>query len=209
MTRLPVVPLPRALVIIRRCGALCFFLLSSALAGCASDKPYVWAETLPPENSSEATIRPGDHIFVLVQGQDTMSGEVQVRADGSIVQGVLGKVDLSGASPSEAARRISERLKGVVVDPRVTVAIISTSSKIRVVGEVAHPGPFEVGSNENVLDAIARAGGLTEFADKDRIFVLRRHPRLSRVRFRYSDLVGAEAHSLSFRLQDDDVVVVE
>lgn len=209
MTRSSAVLLPRAFVLKGRSGVLTLFLSSAVLAGCAADKPYVWAETLPPENSSETTIRPGDHVFVLVQGQDAMSGEVQVRADGSIVQAVLGKVDVSGASPSEAARRISERLKGVVVDPRVTVAIVSTSSKIRVVGEVAHPGPFEVGSNENVLDAIARAGGLTEFADKDRIFVLRRHPRLSRVRFRYSDLVGAEAHSLSFRLQDDDVVVVE
>lgn len=209
MTRLPAFLLPRALAKKIRSGAFSLFLLSSAVAGCAAENPYVWAEALPPEGASEVAIRPGDHIFVLVQGQDTMSGELQVRADGSIVQAVLGKVDLSGASPSEAARRISERLKGVVVDPRVTVAIVSTSSKIRVVGEVAHPGPFEVGTSENVLDAIARAGGLTEFADKDRIFVLRRHPTLSRIRFRYSDLIGAEAHSTSFRLQDDDVVVVE
>lgn len=204
MKRPPVLPhghrIPWTLILVLLCSAM----------ACAAERPYVWADSLPASHGSgEVTIRPGDHVFVLVQGQDAMSGELPVRADGSIVQPVIGRLDLAGASTGDAARRISERLRGVVVDPRVNVSIVSTTAKISVVGEVAHPGPFDIGATEGVLEAIARAGGLTEFADKDRIFVLRRHPTLSRVRFRYSDLVGAETHSISFRLQDDDVVVVE
>ncbi len=180
------------------------------VTSCAAEKPYVWVGTLPAEGSpTEATLRPGDRIFVLVQGQDALSGELPVRVDGSVLQPVYGKIEVHGATASEAARRITERLKGLVVDPRVTVTIVSTSAKVSVVGEVTHPGPFDIGSNEGVLDALARAGGLTEFADDDRIFVLRRHPALSRIRFRYSDLVGADPRSVTFRLQDDDVVVVE
>jgi len=180
------------------------------LSGCSGERPYVWVSSLPAgAEEREAHIAPGDRIFVLVQGQEAMSGELLVREDGSIVLAVVGRVDLAGATPTEAGRRVTERLHGVVVDPKVTVAIVSTSAKISVVGEVAHPGPFAVGPNDGVLDALAKAGGLSEFADKDGIFVLRRGEPTQRIRFRYSDLVGADAKSLSFRLRNADVVVVE
>jgi hypothetical protein len=51
---------------------------------------------------------------------------------------------------------------------------------------------------------------LTEFANKDRIFVIRTEgTALQRIRFRVADLTAAEPHSIGFRLQDGDVVVVE
>ena len=77
-----------------------------------------------------------------------------------------------------------------------------------VVEEVTHPGPFEVDRGEGVLQALGRAGGFTEFASKDGIYVLRDKPT-ERVRFRYEDLVGGDERSLKFRLRDGDVVVVE
>jgi hypothetical protein len=50
---------------------------------------------------------------------------------------------------------------------------------------------------------------LNEFANRDRIFVLRGAAPQTRVRFRARELTGAEPHAARFLLQDGDVVVVE
>ena len=176
--------------------------------GCATQHPFVWVDSLAPSAVS-TVIAPGDRLFLLVQGQDAMSGELVVREDGSVLQSVLGRLEVAGLSTEEATQRVAARLKGVVVDPRVTIAIVGSSAKISVVGEVVHPGAFQIATNEGVLEAIAKAGGLTEFADRDSIFVIRRGTNAPRVRFRYSDLVGADVKSIAFRLRDADVVVAE
>jgi len=60
-----------------------------------------------------------------------------------------------------------------------------------------------------VLSALAAAGGLTEFAGKEAIFVLRPGNPPKRVRFRYEALAHGEGRSGAFRLKDGDTVVVE
>jgi protein involved in polysaccharide export with SLBB domain len=67
---------------------------------------------------------------------------------------------------------------------------------------------MELEARDGVLAAIARAGGLTEFAKKSRIFVLRKEPEPMRVRFDYGELARGEGPA-SFRLQEGDVIVVE
>jgi polysaccharide export outer membrane protein len=63
--------------------------------------------------------------------------------------------------------------------------------------------------DDSILSAIANAGGFTDFADEDSIYVVRKEPHLLRIRFRLRDLAGAEAVSARFRLNDNDVIVVE
>jgi polysaccharide export outer membrane protein len=61
-----------------------------------------------------------------------------------------------------------------------------------------------------VIPALASAGWLTEFADRDKIFVIRSEAGvIQRIRFRARDLTAAESHSTGFRLKDGDVVVVD
>jgi polysaccharide export outer membrane protein len=81
--------------------------------------------------------------------------------------------------------------------------------RVSVLGEVKQPGRFELEYDESLLSAVARGGGLTEYADRDSIYVVRREPHLLRIRFRFRDLAGPEAISARFRLNDGDVVVVE
>ncbi len=190
--------------------AACALLVALA-SGCASGKPYVWVDDLPAAAAdTEHRIRPNDKLFLVVTGQESLTGEVQVREDGCLVQPVLGKLCIEGLTTREASERIRERLRGMVVNPDVVLAVVATSpSRVSVVGEVEHPGQFDVDRAEGVLNALARAGGLTEFANKDGIFVIRRSPEGKRVRFRYSDLTGGDEKSIAFRLQDGDVVVVE
>ncbi len=182
-----------------------------ACSACGASHPYVWVDDLPRSATAEVPqIRAGDRLYVLVKGQDALTGEVPVRLDGNIVHPVFGVVAVAGTSPREAARRIEARLRNVVLDANVSVAIAARLPyQVSVVGEVTHPGPLELEPGEGVLQALARAGGFTEFANRSGIYVLRQRPEDERVRFRYDDLAGGDARSLGFRLHDGDVVVVE
>ena len=102
-------------------------------------------------------------------------------------------------------------LTGVLVKPEVTVSIVKIAAvRVNVVGEVRTPGSYELTRSRGVMSALATAGWLTEFANKERIFVVRTEgTTIQRLRFRVADLTAAEPHAVGFRLQDGDVVVVE
>jgi polysaccharide export outer membrane protein len=121
---------------------------------------------------------------------------------------VVGRVHVVGLKPDEAAQAISKKLQGKVVNPEVTVSVKARQLQVSVVGEVATPGVFPITPGENVLEVLARAGGLTEFADRDSVFIMGEGLQ-TRVRLRYDDLIGGDVRSLSFPMHDGDVVVVE
>jgi polysaccharide export outer membrane protein len=77
------------------------------------------------------------------------------------------------------------------------------------VGEVVRAGTVTIETNGGVVQALANAGGLTEYADRDRIFVLRKYPSSLRIRFTYDALVRHDPKAVAFTLQGGDVVVVE
>jgi polysaccharide biosynthesis/export protein len=188
------------------------FALALSLASCAAERPYVWAEQARDASDwdSRGRIRTGDRIYVLVRGHAQLSGEFEVRADGSYVQPIVGTISVAGKTPTEAATAISKRLSGVLERPEVSVAALAPRAPtISVLGQVTEPGRFEISRDEGVLSAIARAKGLTIFADRDAIYVLRKEPRTTRIRFRYGDLTAGQKRSFDFRLRDGDVVVVE
>jgi polysaccharide export outer membrane protein len=81
---------------------------------------------------------------------------------------------------------------------------------VNVVGEVKTPGVYELARDRTVMAALAAAGWLTDFASKDRIFVIRTGgEQEQRIRFRARELTAPDPHSSTFRLRDGDVVVVE
>jgi polysaccharide export outer membrane protein len=80
---------------------------------------------------------------------------------------------------------------------------------VPVLGEVAHPGQYALERGAGVLEALAAGGGLTEFAHRDRIFVLRRHPVQVRIRSTFEALSRGQGRAAAFRLESGDVVVVE
>jgi polysaccharide biosynthesis/export protein len=182
------------------------------LTSCAPPQPFVWAGRLPStdEKTSPFRIGPGDEIYVLVAEQQALSGAFTMGPDGSYVQPVVGNISLNGLTTKEATQQLTARLSGILVRPQVTVSVTKRRPiRISVLGQVQRPGRFELPYDEGLLSAIANAGGLTEFADDESIYVVRRDPHLLRIRFRLRDLAAPEAVSARFRLNDSDVVVVE
>lgn len=181
-------------------------------AACSSTGPYVWADSLPtPAGGSTdgVIIQDGDTVNVRVFNQEPLSTREKVRPDGRISMPVIGEVVARGKRPAQLAEEIQGRLKSVVVAPSVTVTLdAGTELKVSVIGEVKNSGIFPLDHGANVLQALAAAGGLSEYADADKVFVVRKSlPQ--RVRFRYQDLRSADPKSIAFTLQAGDVVVVE
>jgi polysaccharide export outer membrane protein len=182
-----------------------------AVVGCGTSRTYVWASQLPgPTAVEERAFRPGDKVQVVVETQTALSGEFDVRPGGDLVLPTTGVFQAAGKLPEALAVEVANRLRGVIAEPRVTIVLVSRPpANVSVLGEVGTPGHYQLGPGENLLDLLARAGGLSTFADEDAIFLIRRGMSTPRIRFRYSDLLAADPASLRFMPRDGDVLVVE
>lgn len=116
-----------------------------------------------------------DVLDVAVWRDADLSRTLPVRPDGFISLPMVGEVKAEGRTPNELAEEIREALKPYVQEPRVTVIVREVnSSRVFITGEVTHPGAYPLRGRVSILQAIALAGGFTDFADRDAIVVLRR-----------------------------------
>ena len=182
------------------------------IQACAPAGPYVWVKDLPSTTSasSEYLVAAGDVISVRIVNQDSMSTKARVRSDGRIALPLLGDVDVRGKRPSSLRQELEARYKEFLVAPSVTVSVDEIAPvSVSVLGEVAHPGVVQMDSGCGVAQAIAGAGGLTDYASRDRIFVVRGGDKPERVRFTFDGLAGGDPAAVRFALKRGDVVVVE
>src|SRR5215472_7517807 len=193
--------------------AIPFTLVALWAAACADVGKYVWVDQYkePPEAAEKPyTISPGDTIQVRVFNQDQLSARAKVRADGKVSLPLLNDVEAAGYTPVALSQVIERRLSELVNAPRVTVSVEEIKPQtVMVVGEVPRPGSFPYDPSATVLQLLATAGGLTQDASGDRIFVLRQTPTPVRIRFSYDRLRRQEGRGATFRLRPGDVVVVE
>ena len=183
----------------------------AALVSCAGVGPYVWVDDYAPlAEANDYRIAPGDVLSVVVYRQEGMSTHERVREDGKISLPLIRDVQAAGLSTSELSEQIQTRLKNFINAPAVTVGVVETRPLVvPVLGEVVRPGQYTLEKGAGVLDALAAAGGFTEFAHRDRIFVLRRPSKLTRIRSTFEALSRGQGLAAAFRLQAGDVVVVE
>jgi polysaccharide export outer membrane protein len=163
-----------------------------------------------PAAGGEYSIGVGDLISVQVWDQEKMSARMRVRTDGRISLPFLNDVEAAGKTPVQLAGELESGLKSVILNPKVTVAVEESKPptlSISVLGEVAKPGLETLDPGAGVAQALAAAGGLTVFAHKDRIFVVRGGAQ--RIHFTYDALTRTAGRATSFRLRTGDVVVVE
>jgi polysaccharide export outer membrane protein len=182
------------------------------LCACAHTGPYVWVQDFKGQDPAPTAyaIREGDVIRIQVWNQDAMSTRARVRADGRVSVPFLKDVTVVGKTPADLATELEGLLKDYVKSPAVYVVVEEAKPEtISVLGEVGRPGVYPLGDGAGVAHVLASAGGLTAFAHKDRIYVLRSGTRPARIRFAYRDVVDGAGAASAFGLQAGDVVVVE
>jgi polysaccharide export outer membrane protein len=197
----------------RVAGPLAFAL---GLLGCGHGN-YVWVDALGDLSGQSAlegayAIASGDLLNIRVYSQDTISTRGRVSPDGTIAIPLVGQLEARGLSVVALSRLIEARLKAFVVAPSVTILVEEAQPvKVAVVGEVGRPAVLTVTPGTPILQVLALAGGLTEYADRDSIFLLRERPARAplRIRFTYHDLTRGVGRAANFRVEAGDTVVVE
>ena len=130
-----------------------------------------------PYGESEFQLGPEDVIEVSVYQEKELGGTVPVRPDGKISIPLIGEMPASGKTATQLQQEITLKYAQFVSAPAVTVVVKEVNSpKVSVLGEVKNPGVYKIKERSTLLDAIAMAGGLTEYAKKDKITIIRVDP---------------------------------
>jgi polysaccharide export outer membrane protein len=154
-------------------------------------------------------IGPDDVLVVNVWKEPDLSRSVVVRPDGKITLPLLKDMDASGSTPEQLQSRIEKGLADYVSKPSVTVIVQEAKShKFNILGAVQKPGTYILSGPMTVLDAIALAGGLREWAKAKSIYILRMAPDGSRKRipFDYKKVVKGAEQDAALEIRDTIVV---
>ena len=214
---------------IRSCDALCSAILSGFLLGFGLPAyAQTHAQTLTDNTSQPPTavttesrvasapdkdyvIGSDDVLSVNVWQERELSLVIPVRPDGKISLPLVGELYVAGLTAGQVQDTIAQHLKEYLEHPKVAVIVQETKSqRFNVVGEVQKPGSFEFGHPVTILDAIALAGGLRDFAQSKKMYVIRIEANGSRekIRINYNDLLKGKPSAQDIVLHSHDTVVV-
>jgi len=156
------------------------------------------------------TIGPEDVLGILVWRDQEVSGDVTVRPDGMVTLPLIRDVRAAGLTPNELADRIQAAVREFVTDASVTVVVRQINSRrVFITGEVARPGAYPLGSSMTVMQLIAVAGGLTEFAEVKSISVMRIESGQSKTfPFDYKNVASGKKPEQNIVLKPGDTIVV-
>jgi len=161
-----------------------------------------------PMDATRYIIGPEDSLQVTVWKEPTLSGTFPVRPDGMISLVLAGDIPAAGLTPMALSSDISQRLKKYIQDPVVTVVVLGVNSqRIFMVGEVGHVGPVMLSPGMTPLQAIVTAGGLSQFANSKRIYILRTvNGKQEKMPFNYKAALKGENPGMTL-LPGDTIVV--
>jgi len=188
--------------------AVCLIIL--LVAGVST----AWAqeEGLPEagRDSGDYIIGPGDLIEVVVWKSEDLSGQFRVRPDGKFSMPLIGDVIAAGKNTDAINMQIQTKLQLFVESPFVSTIIRETASnRVYVLGEVNAPGTYPIEGTLTVLQALALAGGFTEFAIRDRLVLLRGSgENQQKFTLSYRKMLSEPGGEFNMVLQRGDTLVV-
>ena len=128
---------------------------------------------------TERVLRKGDRIQVTIYAPpEPFTCPHVVDEDGRINIPLIGPMAVAGKSCGAAQRSIEKAYIDQQIYKNVTVIIVPPEGEYTVSGEVIRPGPYPLGRDQTLMQALSRAGRYTEFADQRRVFLLRNNERV-------------------------------
>jgi polysaccharide export outer membrane protein len=156
-------------------------LAVTLLIGCASATMNYDYGHEPDPRAKELTLGVGDVVGINVWDQKDLNTDATIRPDGTITMPLVGDVRAAGFTPTELRDKIKEKIANYVklgAGNEVTVTVKAWRSyRFTIQGEVGRPGVYTSDQYVDVGEAIAMAGGLTRFAGRDRIVLMRNDPK--------------------------------
>ena len=134
-----------------------------------------------PSGEGDYLIGPEDVLDIAVWNTAEITRTVPVRPDGKISLPLVNDVQAAGLTPMQLRETLMTALAPYMPSPTVSVIVREIHSfKVTVIGEVKTPGRYELKSRSTVLDLLAMAGGLSQYAARGRIVVLRQDAGVAR-----------------------------
>jgi type II secretory pathway predicted ATPase ExeA/protein involved in polysaccharide export with SLBB domain len=162
------------------------------------------------EPPADYVIGPEDVLGVVFWRDADMTGDVTVRPDGMITLPLIGDLRAVGLQPAALREAITKAAGRFLEDINVTVVVRKINSrKAFITGEVRAPGAYDLAGPRTVLQLIALAGGLTEYADGKNITVMRNEQgQMRTLKFNYKDVSRGKNLSQNVEVKPGDTVVV-
>jgi polysaccharide biosynthesis/export protein len=172
----------------------------------ATAAPSVASKALP----DDYVIGPDDVLTVTFWKDEAMSGDVVVRPDGKIALPLLNDVQAAGLTPEQLRDALVASARRYIEDPNATVVVKTINSrKVFITGMVERPGAYPLTSSMTVVQLIALAGGLEEFAKPQDIVVMRSNSgQQVAYPFNYKDILKGQRLHQNIELKPGDTVVV-
>lgn len=179
----------------------------AATAARPAAAPVLPAGVTPPAGY---VIGPDDQLSIVYWREKDMSADVVVRPDGLISLPLLNDVQASGLTPEQLRLAITKGAGKFVEEPTVSVVVKAINSrKVFITGQVARPGNYPIGGPTTVLQLIAVAGGVSEYANKSKISIIRKdNGKDTNFRFNYEDVLKGKNLAQNIELKPGDTVIV-
>jgi polysaccharide export outer membrane protein len=185
---------------------------STPAAAGAAARSAAAAPVRPPGVTPPAgfTLGPDDSLSIVYWREKDMSADVVVRPDGMISLPLLNDVQASGLTPEQLRVAITKSAVKFVEEPTVSVVVKAINTRKEfITGQVAKPGNYPIGGPTTVMQMIATAGGVAEYADRKKIVILRKEDGKDRsFRFNYEDVLKGKNLPQNIELKPGDTIIV-
>lgn len=161
--------------------------------------------------SDDYVIGAGDVLQINVWKEpDASVAATVVRPEGKISMPLLKEVTVVGLSPAQAEQTIARQLSAFINNPEVTVVVSAVNSKkVYVLGAVKKESPIPYTYRMTIMQALSEAGGLTDYAKRKKIYVLRNvNGRDFRIPFDYDAVVRGQRMETNIELLPGDTLVI-
>lgn len=197
-------------------GGYAVWLLSALVTPAGAQAPAPQAVHQPASVTASAALPAGyvigaDDVLSIVFWRDReMSADVVVRPDGMISLPLLNDVQAAGLTPDQLRAVLDKAAAKYSKEPNAAVLVKTINSrKVHVLGNVAKPGTYALTGEMTVLQLIALAGGLQEYADAKHIVIMRKESGSDRtLKFNYKDVTRQKNLSQNVTLKPGDTIVV-
>jgi polysaccharide export outer membrane protein len=151
-----------------------------------------------------------DVLTIVFWREKEMTGDVTVRPDGRISLPLVNEIAAAGLTPEQLRAKVTEEADKYIENPTVTVVVKEIHSrKVFITGQVSKPGPYALGCPTTVVQLIAMAGGLQEYAKEKEITIVRtENGRPVSVRFNFADFKKGKNLQQNITLKPGDTIVV-
>lgn len=171
-------------------------------------KPATPASAADPEY----VLGPGDVLAIDVYHEPDLTRSLPVRPDGRLSLPLVGELVAQGKTALQLQSEITAKLRAYIDSPSVTVMVQDAESqRFNILGMVQKPGSYPLAHPTTILDALAEAGGLRDFAHGNKIYLIRKRASDGveiRYNFNYKQVSLGLHPEENIPVQANDIIVV-